>query len=134
MVLNQLARHEWQLTLVRLIAAVSETVGTAANQTQPAGETGRAAWQSGHWSANVCVPDGEVAARLLWGAAGMASGAVRHEEDQARKRETQNRVPHNVTPGFSVESCARRSSNRSGSLRCGAAYYIILLVLVIPRR
>ena len=43
MVLNQLARHEWQLTLVRLIAAVSETVGTAANQTQLAGETGRAA-------------------------------------------------------------------------------------------
>ena len=99
-------KHECQLTLICLIAAVGEIVGTAANQTQLAGETGRAARLSLHFLANVCVPDGEAVARLLWGAAGMASSAVRHKEDQARTREQHNRVPHGVTSGFSVESRA----------------------------
>ena len=78
--------HLCQLTLVRLIAVVGETVGTAVNQTQLASETGRATRQSWHWLANVRVPDSEGVARLLRGTAGMATDAVRHDEDQARKR------------------------------------------------
>ena len=64
--------HVCQLTLVRLIAVVGEAVGTAANQTQLASETGRAARHSSHWQANVRVPDSEGVARLLRGTAGMA--------------------------------------------------------------
>ena len=78
--------HVRQLTLVRLIAVVGETVVSAANQTQLASETGRAAQQSWHWAANVRVPDSEGVARLLRGTAAMATDAVRHDEDQARKR------------------------------------------------
>ena len=61
-----------QLTLVRLIAVVGETVVSAVNQTQLASETGRAARQSWHVLANVLVPDSEGVARLLRGTAGMA--------------------------------------------------------------
>ena len=98
-------RHEWhvcQLTLVRLIAIVGETVVSAVNQTQLASETGRAARQSWHWLANVRVPDSEGVARLLRGTAGMAADTMRHDEDQARKRRQQNEVPHCPTVGLSL--------------------------------
>ena len=91
-----------QLTLVRFIAVVGESVGIAANQTQLASETGRDAQQSWHWLANVRVPDSEGVARLLRGTAGMAADAVRHHEDQARKRRQQNAVSHCPTLGLSL--------------------------------
>ena len=105
MVTSVTIRHEehvCQLTLVRLTAVVGETVGTAANQTQLASETGRAAQQSWHWLANVRVPDSEVGTRLLRGTAAMTADAVRHNEDQARKRRQENGVSHCPTVGLSL--------------------------------
>ena len=59
-----------QLTLVRLIAVVGETVGTATNQTQLASlTTGRVAHSSWRWSPNVHMHDCEGVARLLRGTA-----------------------------------------------------------------
>ena len=105
--------HVCQLTLVRLIAVVGETVGTAANQTQLASETGRAARQSWHWLANVRVPDSEGVARLLRGTAGMAADAVRHNEDQTRKRRQQNAVSHCPAVGLSLWEGERKQVAQS---------------------
>ena len=75
-----------QLTLVRLIAVVDETVGTATNQTKLASlTTGPVALSSLHWAPNEYMHDCEGVAWLLWGTAGKAADAVRHDEDQTRK-------------------------------------------------
>ena len=58
-----------QLTLVRLIAVVGETVGTTTNQTNLASKTGRAAHSSRRWTSNVHMVDCEGVARLLRGTA-----------------------------------------------------------------
>ena len=91
-----------RLTLVCLIAVVGEVVGTAAHQTQLVGETGRAARLSHHLPPEVLMPDSEEVARLLRGTVGITADAVYHEEDQARKRQQRNRVPH-VTWGEEAE-------------------------------
>ena len=106
-----------QLTLVHLIAVVGETVGAAANQTQLASETGRAARQSWHWLANVRVPDSEGVARLLRGTAGIAADAVRHNEDQARKGRQQNAVSHCPTVSLTVGGRKGNRSRKAKKLR-----------------
>ena len=60
-----------QLTLVRLIAVVGETVGTTvANQTKLASlTTGRVALNSWRWAPNVRMDDCERVAKLLRGTA-----------------------------------------------------------------
>ena len=75
---NQLELHEFtwslqlqytKLTLVRLIAVVGETVGTAvANPSQLTSlTTGRVALSSWHWSPNVRMIDREGIARFFRG-------------------------------------------------------------------
>ena len=77
-----------KLTLVRLIAVVGETVGTATNQTKLAKwKTGRVAHSSWRWQPNVRMVDCEGVARLFRGTAGKAADAVRHDEDQTHKRQ-----------------------------------------------
>ena len=77
-----------QLTLVRLIAVVDETVGTATDQTKLASlTTGGVALNSVHWAPNVRMVDCERVARLLRGTAGKAADAVSHNEDQTHKRQ-----------------------------------------------
>ena len=80
-----------QLTLVRLIAVVGETVSTVANPSQLASlTTGRVALSSWRWAPNVRMVDCEGVTRLLRGTAGKAAGAVRNDEDQAHKSRQQN--------------------------------------------
>ena len=81
--------------MVRLIAVVDETVGTATNQTQLAkltaglqaqgSKTGRTALSSWRWAPNVRMDDCERVARFLRGTTWKAAGAVRNDEDQARE-------------------------------------------------
>ena len=51
--------------------------------------------------------DSEGGARLLRGTVGMTADAVYHEEDQARKRQQRNGVPH-VTCGLQSVGEAER--------------------------
>ena len=58
--------------------------------------------------------DSEGGARLLRGTAGITSDAVYHEEDQARKRQQRNGVPH-VSCG--LQSVGESERSRSSEVK-----------------